>query len=138
MKSGGGKDGEGHILYRIVNVTDITGRVQAQEGLRAATTRLEVLLSNIQAGVIVEDDGGQVVLANQAFNNMMGLTVPSASASTAATWGGKEPGASGAVGFWLVGFRGVGLLPFRAGAKRLSVTGFFICSFFVLFRPLPS
>lgn len=55
---------------------DVTERVRAQEALRAATTRLEVLIANIHAGVIVEDDGGQVVLTNQAFSDMMGVDAP--------------------------------------------------------------
>ena len=70
------KDGEGHVLYRIVNVTDTSERLQAEGALRAAAFRLEALIGNIQAGVIVEDEAGQVVLANQKFCDLMGLAVP--------------------------------------------------------------
>ena len=52
------RDGEGRVLYRIVNVTDTTERRQAEAALRAAALRLEALIGSIQAGVIVEDDAG--------------------------------------------------------------------------------
>ena len=73
------RDAAGHILYRIVNVTDISERNQAEKALTAAALRLETLLANIQAGVIVEDSQGQIVLVNRAFCEMMGFeTSPAA------------------------------------------------------------
>ena len=69
------KDEAGRVLYRIVNVTDITQRKQAEAALQAAALRLEALIGNIQAGVIVEDDQARLVLTNQAFCEMMGLGV---------------------------------------------------------------
>lgn len=56
--------------------TDVTDRVQSQEALRAAAVRLEALIANIQAGVIVEDEQAQVILANQTFCQMMGMDAP--------------------------------------------------------------
>ena len=67
------KDEKGGVLYRIVNVTDVTERSQTESSLAAAALRLETLLANIQAGVIVEDSQGQLVLANQAFCTKMGF-----------------------------------------------------------------
>jgi len=67
------RDASGALTHFVGVQSDISERVQAQQALRAATTRLETLIASLQAGVIVEDDGGQVVLANQVFTDMMGL-----------------------------------------------------------------
>lgn len=67
---------DGGVLYRIVNVTDIAARRQAEKSLTAAAARLETLIANLQAGVIVEDSQGQLVLANQAFCDMMQFEAP--------------------------------------------------------------
>ena len=73
------RDEDGGVLYRIVNVTNITERRQSEKALMAAALRLETLIANIQAGVIVEDSQGQLVLVNQAFCEMMGFeAAPSA------------------------------------------------------------
>ena len=70
------RDAHGLVTHFVGVQSDISGRVGAQEALRAATTRLETLIASLHAGVIVEDDGGQIVLANQAFSDMMGLSLP--------------------------------------------------------------
>ncbi len=67
------RDTSGALTHFVGVQSDISERVQAQQALRAATTRLETLIASLQAGVIVEDDGGQVVLANQVFSDMMGF-----------------------------------------------------------------
>lgn len=67
------RSASGALTHFVGVQSDISERVQAQQALRAATTRLETLIASLQAGVIVEDDGGQVVLANQVFSEMMGL-----------------------------------------------------------------
>lgn len=46
------------------------------ESLCAAVLRLEAVIGNVQAGVVVEDDQGQIVLTNQTFAAMMALTLP--------------------------------------------------------------
>ena len=53
--------------------TDITERKQLEVRLSATALRLEAVISNLQAGVVVEDNHGQIVLTNQAFCDMMGL-----------------------------------------------------------------
>ena len=67
------RDDSGALTHFVGVQSDISERVQAQQALRAATTRLETLIASLQAGVIVEDNGGQIVLANQVFSDMMGL-----------------------------------------------------------------
>lgn len=70
------RDASGALTHWVGMQSDITGRVRAQEALHAATTRLETLIGNIQAGVIVEDDRAQLVLVNKTFCDMMGIGVP--------------------------------------------------------------
>lgn len=43
--------------------------------LRAAADRLEALIANIQAGVLVEDDNAHLVLTNQAFCDLLDFDV---------------------------------------------------------------
>ena len=59
-----------------VFLLDVTARKQEEKALQAATLRLETLIENLQAGVIVEDSQAQLVLTNQAFCAMMGLKGP--------------------------------------------------------------
>ena len=56
--------------------SDITDRNLSKAALAASALRLEALLANIQAGVVVEDSEGQLVLANQFFCDMMGFDMP--------------------------------------------------------------
>ncbi|MGI4789011.1 MAG: diguanylate cyclase [Janthinobacterium lividum] len=70
------KDEAGQVLYRIVNVTDLSQRKQVEAALQAAVLRLETLISSFQAGVLVEDREGQIVLTNQALCDMIGMEVP--------------------------------------------------------------
>ncbi|OKH23544.1 hypothetical protein NIES593_09995 [Hydrococcus rivularis NIES-593] len=46
-------------------------RVEAQ--LRATTSRLSALIQNLQAGILVENELGQIVLANQKFCQQFGI-----------------------------------------------------------------
>ncbi len=55
--------------------SDTTERNLSEAALSASALRLETLLANIQAGVIVEDSQGQLMLANQSFCDMMGLAL---------------------------------------------------------------
>ncbi len=58
---------------------DITNRRQTEEELRTATSRLSALIENLQAGVIVQDELGRVVLINEVFCTLFKLPmVPAA------------------------------------------------------------
>lgn len=57
---------------------DITERLQTEAQLRAVTSRLTALIENLQVGVLVKDESKQVVLANQGFCNIFGISVPPA------------------------------------------------------------
>ncbi len=50
----------------------------ANEQLQATTTRLSTLIQNLQAGVLLEDESGQIVLVNQEFCRLFGFAAPAA------------------------------------------------------------
>jgi two-component system sensor histidine kinase/response regulator len=52
---------------------DITDRKQVEDYLNRTTSRLSTLIGSLQAGILVEDEHRQIVLANQEFCNLFGL-----------------------------------------------------------------
>ncbi|MDZ7962173.1 MAG: response regulator [Aulosira sp. DedQUE10] len=53
--------------------------ILANEQLQATTSRLSTLIQNLQAGVLVEDESGKIVLVNQEFCRLFGIaTTPEA------------------------------------------------------------
>ncbi|MDG4560621.1 MAG: PAS domain S-box protein, partial [Candidatus Competibacter sp.] len=68
------RDAAGEPLYRVSQVQDITERKRAEENLRVALRRVEVLASNLYAGVLLVSNDGRVEFANQAFCDLFDLT----------------------------------------------------------------
>lgn len=65
-----------HNLTHYVGVqSDITDRKQAEEQLRATTSRLSALIENLQLGLLVKDESQQVVLINKSFCDMFKIPV---------------------------------------------------------------
>ncbi len=56
---------------------DITERRRDEEYLLATSSRLSALIESMQAGVLVEDELGKVVVTNQTFCQAFALDVPS-------------------------------------------------------------
>lgn len=54
---------------------DITTLKQTEEELRAASSRLSALIENLQAGVLVEDESGRILLINQVFCDIFQIPV---------------------------------------------------------------
>ncbi|WP_088891062.1 response regulator [Leptolyngbya ohadii] len=62
------------VLSHFVGIQmDVSKRVFAEETLRETTSRLSALIRNLQAGVLVEDEYGEIVLANEQFCQMFGM-----------------------------------------------------------------
>ncbi len=57
---------------------DVTDRVEAEERLRATSSRLSTLIENLEAAVLVESDVRTIVLVNQNFCDMFGIPAPPA------------------------------------------------------------
>ncbi|MGD1936674.1 MAG: response regulator [Cyanophyceae cyanobacterium] len=69
--------------YLIMVVQDISDRKEAeaeraatQQVLKSTTSRLQTLIQNLQAGVLLIDEGGQVMLTNSIFQQLFELNVP--------------------------------------------------------------
>jgi PAS domain-containing protein len=52
---------------------EICDRQTAETRLQRTTSRLTTLIENLQAGILVEDETGQIVLANQTLCNLFNL-----------------------------------------------------------------
>ncbi|MGA9382063.1 MAG: PAS domain S-box protein, partial [Phormidium sp.] len=68
-------DDDGILTHYIGIQTDITERKQAEEELRATTSRLSTLMENLQLGILVKDESELVVLVNQAFCNIFNIPI---------------------------------------------------------------
>jgi PAS domain S-box-containing protein len=55
---------------------DITERKQAEKALQETTFRLGTIISSLQAGILVENEAREIVLVNQTFCDIMGISVP--------------------------------------------------------------
>ncbi len=53
---------------------EIRDRRLVEDGLRTTTSQLTSLIANLQAGILVEDEAGKVILVNQEFCDLFGLT----------------------------------------------------------------
>ncbi|MEG3436492.1 response regulator [Pannus brasiliensis CCIBt3594] len=54
---------------------ELVKRQKTEARLRATTSRLSALIQNLQAGVLVEDENGQILLVNQEFCDLFGIPV---------------------------------------------------------------
>ena len=52
------------VLGIVINTRDVTERRETEAALRATTTRLENLVQNLQAGVLVEDEARRIAVVN--------------------------------------------------------------------------
>ncbi|MEA2457656.1 MAG: hypothetical protein QOC95_628, partial [Thermoleophilaceae bacterium] len=57
----------------VINTRDITERREAEAALRATSSRLENLVQNLHAGVLVEDEDRRVVVVNSDFCALFGI-----------------------------------------------------------------
>ena len=64
-----------NILY-VGFVRDITAQRKAKKELEQAHIRMKTLISNLQAGILLEDKDNKVVLVNQAFCNLFSIPAP--------------------------------------------------------------
>ncbi|OJJ16424.1 hypothetical protein BKI52_34625 [marine bacterium AO1-C] len=58
---------------RLVLIQDVTARIEAEDELSRTNSRLQALLQNMQAGILLENPERKVVLANPVFCDMFGI-----------------------------------------------------------------
>jgi PAS domain S-box-containing protein len=66
------------VLGIVVNTRDVTERRETEAALRATTTRLENLVQNLQAGVLVEDEARRIAVVNRDLCRAFEIDAPPA------------------------------------------------------------
>ncbi|MBT8264659.1 MAG: PAS domain S-box protein [Muriicola sp.] len=69
------KETSGEIAYEVAIVEDITNQREAEEKIKASENRLASLISNLQTGVLLEDENRTISLTNQMFCNLFEIPV---------------------------------------------------------------
>jgi len=69
-------DPNGFVLGVSGTLNDITDRKRTEHVLRTATSRLGALIENMQAGILVETEKGEVALLNEEFCRLFAIEVP--------------------------------------------------------------
>lgn len=64
---------KGEIDYKVAMIEDITNDKLAEEKIKASEQRLSTLITNLQTGVLLEDENRKMVLANQKFCELFNI-----------------------------------------------------------------
>ncbi|WP_373071682.1 PAS domain S-box protein [Zeaxanthinibacter enoshimensis] len=67
------RDASGNIVYQVAMVDDITKEIAAENLLKASQSRLSSLISNLQMGVLLENEDRRVELTNIKFCELFGI-----------------------------------------------------------------
>ncbi|WP_339841854.1 PAS domain S-box protein [uncultured Maribacter sp.] len=66
-------DNEIKTAYQVAIIEDISKELEAEKKLKASENRLSALISNLQIGVLLEDEDGKIALTNQMFCNIFNI-----------------------------------------------------------------
>ncbi len=66
---------KGDIDYKVAMIDDITKDKISEEKIRESEQRLTSLISNLQNGILLEDENRKMVLTNQKFCNLFGIAL---------------------------------------------------------------
>ncbi|RDB07043.1 PAS domain S-box protein [Runella aurantiaca] len=67
---------EGNVVELVAVARDITEQVATDDALRTTQTRLSTLITNLQKGVLVEDENRKIILVNQLFCDLFEIPAP--------------------------------------------------------------
>ncbi len=71
----GGQDPDATMLTTLAaSIGSAITRTRTEDQLRATSTRLRALISNLQDGILVEDEHRRITLVNQEFCSLFGMT----------------------------------------------------------------
>ena len=65
---------DGQVLELVAVARDISARKRAEEALMTTQARLSTLITNLQSGVLVEDEHRNVILVNELFCDLFAIT----------------------------------------------------------------
>ena len=66
-------DSEVKTDYQVAMIEDISKELEADRKLKASENRLAALISNLQTGVLLEDEDGKIALTNQMYCNLFNI-----------------------------------------------------------------
>lgn len=66
---------KGEVTYKVAMIEDITNDKISEEKLRASEERLTTLISNLQNGILLEDENRKMILTNQKFCNLFKIPI---------------------------------------------------------------
>tara|TARA_R110001592_G_scaffold99014_3_gene282264 strand:+ start:2163 stop:4526 length:2364 start_codon:yes stop_codon:yes gene_type:complete len=66
-------DDQGKTDYQVAIIEDISKELEADKKLKASENRLSALITNLQTGVLLEDEEGKIALTNQMFCNLFNI-----------------------------------------------------------------
>ncbi len=69
-------ENEDKVMELVAVARDITDRIGTEDALRTTQTRLSTLITNLQDGVLVEDENRKIILINQLFCSIFNIPVP--------------------------------------------------------------
>ncbi len=68
------KDTNGKVLYRVVNVQDISQRKAAEKALRESEQRSVAIIATLSEGIVFHNAEGMITLCNAATERILGLS----------------------------------------------------------------
>lgn len=77
-------DAEGNVARVILSISDISKRVRAEEALRASEERFRSLVREMDVGVVLHGRNGEIHFANEAAQEMFGVSLDDAKGKTSA------------------------------------------------------
>ena len=69
------RNDKGEVDYKVAMIEDITQDKVSEELLKASEQRLSTLITNLQTGVLLEDENRKMVLANQKFCDLFNIPI---------------------------------------------------------------
>jgi PAS domain S-box-containing protein len=69
------RNDKGEVDYKVAMIEDITHDKISEERLKASEQRLSTLITNLQTGVLLEDENRKMVLTNQKFCNLFKIPI---------------------------------------------------------------
>ncbi|NNM17583.1 MAG: PAS domain S-box protein [Croceitalea sp.] len=69
------RNNHGEIDYKVAMIEDITADKISEEKLKASEERLATLITNLQTGILLEDENRKMVLANQKFCDLFQIPI---------------------------------------------------------------
>ncbi len=67
------KDAQGEVLYRVVNVLDITERKIVEEALKESEERYASMIAAMEEGIVLQDADGKIFKSNTSSERILGM-----------------------------------------------------------------